>query len=56
MAAKIELQEGIKVRFTPPHWGCDIATVVQFHNDVQLQDAAGVNFIRELDEIIEVVA
>lgn len=53
--SKVDLRDGLKVRFAPSHWGCDIATVVQFRSDVILKDAAGNTFIRELDEIVEAV-
>jgi hypothetical protein len=49
------LKEGMKVRFADPHWGNDIATIVQCRGHVLLEDADGNNFIREIDEILEEV-
>jgi hypothetical protein len=46
--------EGKLVRFTPHRWGETIARVVQVNSDVMLQAHQG-SFIRELDEILEVV-
>lgn len=50
---KEELKEGMKVKFSDPHWGCDVATIVQVNSDVMLIDSKGNSFIREISEIIK---
>jgi hypothetical protein len=50
-----EKLEGKLVRFVPPRWGEDTATVVQVNSDVLLRTSRG-SFIREKSEIVEEVS